>query len=81
MVAGAFWYLGGATGTVLTASRSFGAQLQTSVVLLIVVSGFGIALIPVYGMLGAAYALVAGAATKFLLQLGVIGVRHARTAS
>jgi O-antigen/teichoic acid export membrane protein len=81
MVAGAFWYLGGATGTVLTASRSFGAQLQTSVVLLIVVSGFGIALIPVYGMLGAAYALVAGAATKFLLQLGVIVVRHARTAS
>lgn len=68
MIAGCFWYLSAATGTLLTAARFFRAQLYISLAMLAGAAIMSLQFVPSHGVIGAAGALIVGAAIKFALQ-------------
>ncbi|MCB1151966.1 hypothetical protein KDK88_10465 [bacterium] len=77
MLGGALTYLGGLLGAPATASQAFRSQLVVQGVNVGILMALGSALIPRWGMMGAAWTIVAGAAWT-AAAYGVIVLRALR---
>ncbi|MFT4564134.1 MAG: O-antigen/teichoic acid export membrane protein [Gammaproteobacteria bacterium] len=81
LTASLFWYLSAASGTCLTATRSFSSQFRISIIVFVATIGACLVAIEKFGAIGAACALALGACVKFTIQTILVIRQHRKRLS